>query len=242
MTHPTNEELDEMARDLCHTGELSMLYRCEISDAITTLRAQIADAQAELHGPIKHLSAQDYSNVIAHLSPELEPNGELPNRNSLMMALVEATNAAREANARADRAEAALAAQIEADAGEPIAWAYSHAAGGYTVCDDEYEAWCGAENIGREMTVRPLYFIRKQPHDRAALVVAPAPLAEALRVPEVKALEHLAAAFEVYADDCDAFIARGLGRKSDNKVKAETWRYAAEDVRSTLRAIAGGEA
>ena len=35
MTHPTDEELNEMARDLCHTGELSMLYRCEISDAIT---------------------------------------------------------------------------------------------------------------------------------------------------------------------------------------------------------------
>ena len=47
MTHPTDEELDEMARDLCHTGELSMLYRCEISDAITALRAQLAEVQAE---------------------------------------------------------------------------------------------------------------------------------------------------------------------------------------------------
>lgn len=41
MTHPTDEELDEMARDLCHTGELSMPYRCEISDAIMSLRAKI---------------------------------------------------------------------------------------------------------------------------------------------------------------------------------------------------------
>ena len=47
MTHQTDEELDEMASDLSHTGELSMLYRCEISDAITALRAQLADARAE---------------------------------------------------------------------------------------------------------------------------------------------------------------------------------------------------
>ena len=45
MTHPTDEELDEMARDLCHTGELSMLYRCEISDAIMSIRAKIAEAR-----------------------------------------------------------------------------------------------------------------------------------------------------------------------------------------------------
>ena len=42
MTLPTDEKLDEMARDLCHTGELSMPYRCEISDAIMSIRAQIA--------------------------------------------------------------------------------------------------------------------------------------------------------------------------------------------------------
>lgn len=48
MTHQTDEKLDEMARDLCHTGELSMPYRCEIADAITALRAQLADAQADL--------------------------------------------------------------------------------------------------------------------------------------------------------------------------------------------------
>ena len=46
MTHQTDEELDEMARDLCHTGELSMPYRCEISDAIMSIRAQIAAANA----------------------------------------------------------------------------------------------------------------------------------------------------------------------------------------------------
>lgn len=67
------------------------------------LQVKLAEAQAELHGPIKHLSAQDYSNVIAHLSPELEPNGKLPNRNSLMMALVEKTYAAREDAVRAER-------------------------------------------------------------------------------------------------------------------------------------------
>ena len=46
MTHPTDEELDEMARDLSHTGELSMLYRCEIADAIAALRAKVAEANA----------------------------------------------------------------------------------------------------------------------------------------------------------------------------------------------------
>ncbi len=80
----------------------------KLRETITTLRAQLAEVQDELHGPIKQLSAQDYANVIAHLSPELEPNGVLPNRNSLMMALVEASN----------RAEAQIAALIEKEKAE----------------------------------------------------------------------------------------------------------------------------
>ena len=58
MTHPTDEELDEMARDLCHTGELSMLYRCEISDALTALRAQLAAANARADRAEAALAAQ----------------------------------------------------------------------------------------------------------------------------------------------------------------------------------------
>lgn len=48
MTHPTDEDLDEMASDLCHTGELSMPYRCEIADAIKSLRAHLARRE-EMH-------------------------------------------------------------------------------------------------------------------------------------------------------------------------------------------------
>ena len=126
--------------------------------AITTLRAQLAEARAELHGPIKQLSAHDHANIIAHLSLELEPNGVLPNRNSLMMALVEVTNAARKDAARADRAEAALAAQIEAGA---VAW---------VIPGDDLEDCNGfidAMAYEHGEFTRPLYVAK--PHDRTAL-------------------------------------------------------------------------
>ena len=41
MTDEELDALDEMARDLCHTGELSMPYRCEISDMIMAIRAEV---------------------------------------------------------------------------------------------------------------------------------------------------------------------------------------------------------
>lgn len=65
MTHPTDEELDEMARDLCHTGELSMPYRCEISDAITALCTQLAEANARADRAEAALAAQPSPDVAA---------------------------------------------------------------------------------------------------------------------------------------------------------------------------------
>lgn len=58
MTNPTDEELDEMARELCHTGELSMPYRCEISDAIVSIRAQLAEANTRADRAEAALAAQ----------------------------------------------------------------------------------------------------------------------------------------------------------------------------------------
>jgi hypothetical protein len=46
----------------------------------------------ELHGPIKPLTDNDITNIVAHLSYELEPTGPLPNRNSVMMEVVRLSN------------------------------------------------------------------------------------------------------------------------------------------------------
>lgn len=177
MTHTTDEELDALVDVTGFRGSSEQLMnalnetlrreprqmqgailRAAISE-ITSLRDQLAD---------EHRFKE---RIIAEASDAIEAIGKRCDA----------------ANARADRAEAALAAQIEADALEPIAWAYSHAAGGYTVCDDEYQAWREAGDIGREMTVRPLYFIRKQPHSRSALdrLIADAE-AKALRMAAAK--------------------------------------------------------
>ena len=128
----------------------------KLREIITTLRAQLAEARAELHGPVEHLSAQEHSNIIAHLSPELEHIGALPNRNSLMMALVEATNAARKDAARADRAEAALAAQIEADM-ETCGQCMGSGYGGHPDSGVSCPVCGGSGGV------------RNQPHDRTAL-------------------------------------------------------------------------
>ena len=168
MSHLTDKELDALDAKLASQigDDVAVIFNHEYlfkqsRIAITALRAQIADAQAELHGPIKHLSAQDYSNVIAHLSPELEPNGELPNRNSLMMALVEASNAAKRESDRADRAEVALAAQIEMDAriAEEEGWEQDKPHLGITEREDG----------SRDCAERIAAAIRNQPHDRTAL-------------------------------------------------------------------------
>jgi len=48
MTTPTDAELGQMVNDLVHTGDISMLYRMEIADAITALRAELAAERAKV--------------------------------------------------------------------------------------------------------------------------------------------------------------------------------------------------
>ena len=136
MTHPTNEELDEMARDLCHTGELSMPYRCEISDALTTLLTQLAEMKAD-------------RDAVAE-------------GRDMMGRLWE------KEKARADRAEAALAAQIEADAGIVDQMFYNPTTDADFSDDTNLNDWAGWATIGqlREWSSEA---IRAQPHDRTAL-------------------------------------------------------------------------
>lgn len=132
----TDEELDEMARDLCHTGELSMPYRCEISDAITTMRAQIADQK------------RFKDRIIAEASDALEAIGKRCDA----------------ANARADRAEAEKAAQIEADAG--IADRAADADHKYML---KYPDEANRYDFSRHRAECIASAIRAQPHDRSAL-------------------------------------------------------------------------
>ena len=42
----TDDPIATMISDLSHTGELSMLYRMEIADAVTALRAEVATLRA----------------------------------------------------------------------------------------------------------------------------------------------------------------------------------------------------
>jgi len=134
----TDEELDEMAVDLSHTGELSMLYRCEIADAITTLRAQLAEAH------------KDGSQLAAwHCLFDDGKTGivcdDWGNQYCAMQR-------------RADRAEAALAAQIEVDAGICSAW------GTLSPADiDDGVKW------QFDLPDQIAASIRAQPHDRTAL-------------------------------------------------------------------------
>lgn len=138
MTHPTDEELDALVgmlqqRDKSKHGYTGHpLYNRNGSQAaavITALRAQLAEARAEIR--------------VTHAC------------NRGLVRLNEATQA------RADRAEAALAAQIEADAGFVIAmkgngWDENPATHPY---DKGYIAACDTA-ISR---------ICLQPHDRTAL-------------------------------------------------------------------------
>ena len=58
------------------------------------LKAQIAalPPAPDAVEAIREMTETDYTNVIAHLSPELAPTGPLPNRNSLMMEVVRLRN------------------------------------------------------------------------------------------------------------------------------------------------------
>jgi len=80
-----------------------------MADAITALRAendalhqQAAAAEASINGPIIDLSDADHAALVAHLSPECEPQSPLPNRNSLMMEVVKLRNALAAVQARAE--------------------------------------------------------------------------------------------------------------------------------------------
>lgn len=77
-------------------------------DLIPELIAAHKAALTDLHGPITPITDADQANIIAHLSPELEPTGPLPNRDSVMMALVKSQNAHKAALARVQELEGAL--------------------------------------------------------------------------------------------------------------------------------------
>ena len=108
MTHPTDDELDALVQELMNrpyrrgsesNDEAAMRRQGEreqAAAAITALRAQLADVQAERDYDRRQ---SDHKSVI------------IDKLNSMLTREKEA-NAAT--NARADRAEAALAAQIEA--------------------------------------------------------------------------------------------------------------------------------
>lgn len=89
--------------------------------AVADWKARAELAEAALHGPITTLTPDDMANIIAHLSPDLETTDPLPNRNSVMMALIEAQNThkAALATARTDALEEA-ARRIEETMKEAI--------------------------------------------------------------------------------------------------------------------------
>jgi hypothetical protein len=66
------------------------------------------NAETALHGPIRPLTDADHANIVAHLSPELDPIGPLPNRNSVFMALVQTRNTLSISEDRLARLEGAL--------------------------------------------------------------------------------------------------------------------------------------
>lgn len=164
MTHPTDEELDALVKRAMVIDPLlevdfdtqrdveqdpygareaieTALYLIrDQAAAITAMRAQLAEAKAEKEKLGRELNLARYGQPDFSWQVHKE--------------------ALSEANARADRAEAALAAQIEADAGiaeaERKLWdrGYSTSSAGFEVC--------------RSMAnVRDA--IRAQPHDRTAL-------------------------------------------------------------------------
>ena len=61
--------------------------------------ARVAELEAALNGPSTDLSEADHAAIVAHLSPECEPQSPPPNRNSLMMEVVRLRNALAAAEA-----------------------------------------------------------------------------------------------------------------------------------------------
>lgn len=120
----TDEELDALVHTLWH-GEVTLATVASSADAITTLRAQLADARAERDAMIH----PDHVEGLVKLAEPM-----------IYEALAAET-------ARADRAEAALAAQIEVDA-------------------EIADLFSGCNYCAVEMCATA---IRAQPHDRTAL-------------------------------------------------------------------------
>lgn len=61
----TDDPLATMISDLSHTGELSMLYRMSIADAITEMRAENARLRGELTYATQH-DTQDELTPLIH--------------------------------------------------------------------------------------------------------------------------------------------------------------------------------
>lgn len=76
---------------------------------LTAAQAEIAQLKAErnaaMAGPIRDITDADMKNIVAHLSYELEPQGPLPNRNSLMMEVVRLSNSLAAIQPDTERAE-----------------------------------------------------------------------------------------------------------------------------------------
>lgn len=88
------------------------LQASELAGIVEGWKSRAERAEAALHGPIKPITQDDMANIIAHLSPDLEPAGPLPNRNSVMMALIKVKNAHKAALATARRDALEEAAKI----------------------------------------------------------------------------------------------------------------------------------
>lgn len=202
MTHPTEAELEEMARDLYHTGELSMPYRRQISDAITALRTQLDEVRAERAFTVsdgqRMLRKQDIITVCD--TPDLcfeSDDGvgrcgpcakKLAERDGITLNQYTVSNPTamrlrRElaaANARSDRAEAALAAQIDHASIKPIASAPEDIAvlvAPENASADDWQVSWWMTTEGRwanwNRSIPPCEWApmpnRNQPHDRTAL-------------------------------------------------------------------------
>lgn len=196
MTHPTDEELDALVRKLeaqaYQQGRIARHAMIDAKSAITALRAQLAEAKADKERLGRELNLARYG----------QPDFSWQVHKEAMAA----------ANARADRAEAALAAQIEADA-RIVEALYRNALG---ESDADLESpWKSHKASAFGIAVGA---IRAQPHDRAALEAAPhvnktpksehdsadvltaVTLAEALQVPEVQAMAEALRELLIAAD------------------------------------------
>jgi hypothetical protein len=91
--------LAEVEADLAYANK-RIKHAFERNDRQAQTIDDLTAALADLHGPILPITEADQANIIAHLSWELDPRGPLPNRNSVMMALVKSQNDLKAALAR----------------------------------------------------------------------------------------------------------------------------------------------